>query len=222
MGFPPWGAATPGTLRLLAKLIPEGSRTLETGCGATTVLLAGLGCRHTSISPDPDEQHAVRDACRQLGVDTGGLELVLGTSDDVLPALPAEPPFDAAVIDGAHAFPHPVLDWWFAARRLRVGGTLVLDDVPIPAVGVVFRHLYGEDGWRLVDVADERTAVFEKRAGPPPGDPWVEQPFNRGYPDKRFLGLRRYVEARASRRWHEGKHDLARRLPQVRERLRRR
>ena len=44
----------PLVLEWMATNIKEGSTTLETGCGYSTVVLAALACRHTAISPFPE------------------------------------------------------------------------------------------------------------------------------------------------------------------------
>jgi hypothetical protein len=49
--------AVPGTLRAIRQLVRDGDRTLETGCGASTVIFAAAqGAHHTAISPDAEER----------------------------------------------------------------------------------------------------------------------------------------------------------------------
>src|SRR5204862_8016447 len=67
---------------LCATLRPEW-RTLETGCGYSTVVFASVGCRHTAISPDRLEHGAVRDWCHRHDV-TAEPELVAASSQDVV------------------------------------------------------------------------------------------------------------------------------------------
>jgi hypothetical protein len=181
--------ALPGTLDLIGRLVRPGDSTLETGSGASTVVFAAAGARHLAISPQGEEHNRIRAYCEQVGVAPDELEFIEGFSADVLPALDGERRLDVAFIDGAHSFPLPVVDWHFVSRLLRVGGILIMDDVPIPAVAVLFRYMRSDSAWELLEVVDDRAAAFRKLSEPPPGDDWRLQEFNRGYPDYRFLSL---------------------------------
>jgi len=41
------------------------------------------------------------------------------------------------LIDGAHGFPYPILDWWYVAPHVKVGGHVLLDDAYLPAVPAI-------------------------------------------------------------------------------------
>jgi hypothetical protein len=95
----------------------------------------------------------------------------IGPSQEVLPRL--EPrPLDLALIDGAHGFPYPILDWWFLAPRLRVDGRLVLDDCYFPPVGALVDFLRGQPNWELADIPGRRTVAFRKLSEAAPGTDW--------------------------------------------------
>jgi hypothetical protein len=177
----------PETLRAICTSVTEGDSTIETGVGASTVVFAAAGATHTAISPSADEHERVRHYCRRIGVNDSRINFVVGLSDDVLPSLLGrDRTLDVAFIDGAHSFPFPEVDWYYIARALKIGGRLVLDDVPIPAVAPLFRHMTLEPNWRLDGVFDDRSAGFTLLAPPAPEE-WSSQPFNRGYPDFSFL-----------------------------------
>lgn len=171
--------ATRGTLDFLARTVRPGDRTLETGTGASTVVFAAAGAEHTAISPSALEHELIAKYCAEIDIDTSRVTFVARPSDDVLPGLDPEVEFDLVFIDGAHSFPFPIVDWHYAARRLKVGGCLVLDDVPIPAVSVVHRALSGDPAWEFVEWLDRRAAAFRKRAQPETEDYWRFQSFNR-------------------------------------------
>jgi len=206
----------PETLRLIQRSAPEGGTTLETGCGASTVVFAASGANHTAISPDPDEHRRVREYCEQIGVDHSRLTLVVGLSDEVLPGLPAERAIDVAFIDGAHSFPYPAIDWYYVTRMLKIGGQLIFDDVPIPAVAPLFRHMNLEPNWRLDTILDNRAAAFSMLALPKPED-WSGQPFNRGYPDYSFAPLPLRSRLLVAHHVAKLKSQLATRYPKIRQ-----
>ena len=185
--------AMPRTLELIAAWAKPGDRTLETGAGASTVVFAGMGSVHVAVSPFADEHVRIRDYCASIGVDTGKVTFVEGPSDDVLPALQVSRPVDLAFIDGKHSFPHPIVDFHYIERRMRVGGILLVDDVPIPAVGMLYRFLEHNKDWRFVDLVDRRAAVFEKLAEADFEDNWRWQALNARYPDYGFLPWRSRV-----------------------------
>jgi predicted O-methyltransferase YrrM len=176
-------AMDPSALRMLARHVKPGQRTLEVGSGASTVIFAAAGATHLAISRDAGEHARIREYCQALGIDHERVTMLAGSSDRLLPTLPEEPPYDLALIDGAHSFPHPVVDFHHASGRLRAGGILMLDDVPIPSVGAVARHLRADRHWRLLEVAGGQAAAFLKLGGEEDGDDWWHQPFNRRYPD---------------------------------------
>jgi hypothetical protein len=178
----------PETLRLIDRTVRDGDTTLETGCGASTVVFLAGGAHHTVISPNKDEHDRVRDYCRKIGLNDSRLTSIAGSSDEVLPELCRDRVFDVAFIDGAHSFPYPEVDWHYVTRALKVGATLVIDDVPIPAVIPLFKHMSVEPNWRLEAILDDRAAAFSLLAPPAPED-WSVQPFNRHYPDCSFAPL---------------------------------
>jgi SAM-dependent methyltransferase len=187
---------SPGTLQFLADNVQARHRTLEVGCGVSSVVFAATGARHTAMSPAPDEYAHIIAYCAEIGVDTSRLQYLEGLSHDVLPRL--QETVDVALIDGAHSFPYPVVDYHYVSRLLRPGGLLVLDDVPIPAVGVLFRFLSTEPAWQLLEILDDRAAAFRLMHPLDAGDPWGSQPINSAYPDYSFLAPARRARVRTA------------------------
>lgn len=207
--------ALPETLRQIQRSSPDGGRTLEIGCGVSTVVFAASGANHTAISPGPDEHRRVRDYCEKIGVDHSRLTFVVGLSEEVLPSLQAERVLDVAFVDGAHSFPYPALDWYYTTRMLKVGGQLILDDVPVPAITPLFRHMKLEPNWRFDAILDNRAAAFTLLAPPGPEDEWTSQPFNRSYPDYSFVPLGSRPRLLAIHRSNQIRAELSRRYPRM-------
>jgi precorrin-6B methylase 2 len=209
--------ALPKTLDAIRTSTKPGDLTFEVGVGVSTVVFAACGADHTAVSPDPDEHERVRNYCEQAGVDDSRITFVVGLSDDVLPSvLSRERTIDVAFIDGAHSYPLPVLDWYYITRSLKVGGKLLLDDIPIPAVAQVYRHMTLEPNWRLDGLFDDRAAALTLLAPPEPQDDWPSQPFNRGYPDFTFAPLPRRLWLRSGHRARIMRHAVGQRHPGLR------
>ncbi|WP_156460110.1 class I SAM-dependent methyltransferase [Mesorhizobium sp. Root157] len=213
-----WNAA-PETLREIQASTRKNMLTLETGCGASTVIFAAQEAHHTVISPTRDEHQRVADYLRSINIDTSNLKFEAGFSDDVLPNICSYPNrmnkwdawcadhfrptdsrsckntdlwrednerhLDFIFLDGAHSFPYPIIDWHYSVRELKIGGHLLLDDIPIPAVACVYRYMITDPCWKLIHILDNRAAKFELVALPAPED-YTLQPYNR-YPDFGFL-----------------------------------
>ena len=213
---------TPGTLGGILQSARDGGSTIETGAGASTVVFAAAGTAHTAISPMADEHQRIKEYCERIGVDHSRVNFVVGLSDDVLPAvLGRDRVLDAAFIDGAHSFPFPEVDWYYITRALKVGGKLLLDDIPIPAVAPVFRHMALEPNWRLDGIFDDRAAAFTLVAPPQP-EVWTNQPFNKGYPDLSFAdGLPARLRLEAAYRVKQVRSGAAERFPALRRVFRR-
>jgi predicted O-methyltransferase YrrM len=209
--------ATPATLGAIYKLVRPGDVTLEVGAGVSTVIFAAAGAQHTSISPDPEEHKLIKEYCHQIGVDDSNLTFIEGFSDDVLPKhLTRERTLDVALVDGAHSFPMPVVDWYYVTRSLKVGGKLLLDDVPIPATGPAFRHMSLDSNWQLEGIYDNRSAAFTLVSEPASGDDWVRQPFNRRYPDFSFAGRVGGAQLQVKHRMVSVRSAAGRRFPVLR------
>ena len=209
--------ALPGTLAAIRGMVRPGDVTLEVGAGVSTVIFAACGAQHTSISPDPDEDALIRKYCQSIGVDDGRITFLEGFSDDVLPRhLTRERTLDVAMVDGAHSFPLPIVDWYYVARALKVGGRLLLDDVPIPATMPVFRHMRLDPHWRLDGTHDNRSAAFTLVVEPDAADDWIDQPFNRGYPDYSFVSPSTRVQLTLADQMRAMRGVIGRRYPGLR------
>jgi hypothetical protein len=214
--------ALPATLEAIRSSVRTGSTTFEIGVGASTVVFAACGAEHTAISNDATEHERVRSYCREISVDDSRLKFMTGLSDDVLPSvLGRERTLDVAFVDGAHSFPVPIVDWYYVTRALKVGGKLFLDDIPVPAVAQVFRHMRLEPNWRLDGVFDARSAAFTMLAAPEPKDDWFLQPFNAGYPDFSFARMPTRLRLTAAYKFVQLRHKTAERYPILRRIYRR-
>src|SRR3546814_946493 len=89
-----------------------------------------------------EEADRILAHCRDRGIDASGLTFEIGSSSATLPPLEASgTERDLVLINGSHAFPLPMVDWFYGASLLVAGGTLVVDDVNLPAVRVLKRFL---------------------------------------------------------------------------------
>jgi predicted O-methyltransferase YrrM len=161
-GTSDWSASD-DMIRFLAAHTPAGGDTLETGAGLTTVLFAALGGRHISVSPDRGESERILAYCETEGISTSGLKFLIARSEDALPALDA-PPLDLILIDGGHGFPMPVIDWYYTASKLKLGGVLVIDDTQLWSCALLVDFLKHDPAWTSVGRIGRRTFAFRKVA----------------------------------------------------------
>ena len=87
----------------------------------------------------------------------------LGPSHEVLQRLDPRP-LDLVLIDGAHGFPYPVLDWWYIAPHLKVGARMLVDDAYMPPVAGLVDALRAQPGWEIAESVGYRTVVVRKTA----------------------------------------------------------
>ena len=164
-----WGLAWEA-LAWLERNVHEEMATLETGAGASTIVFASRGAVHEVVTPDREEEHRIRRACQERGIDDSKLTFHIGRSQDVLAGLP-ERDLDLVLVDGAHGFPYPVLDWWHLAPRLKPGGRMLLDDAYLPGVASVVDYARASEAWELEAPVSFRTACIRKlRDEEPPGE----------------------------------------------------
>jgi len=171
-------------LELLQQRLNPGARSLETGCGYSTVVAAEAGADHVTVTPSADEQVRVRAFCDGHGINHGNVKFAIGPSCEMLPTLDGE--LDLVYIDGAHGFPHPCVDWMYTEARLAVGGALLVDDIRIPSCRMLHEFLMEEPNWKLDRYIGD-TSIFTKTAQGNNSADWMHQGINRTYPDFRFL-----------------------------------
>lgn len=181
-------ATDPDCYRYLADRCPPGTRTLETGCGASTVCFAALGTDHTCVTPGEEEVARIRAHCAARAISLDGVRFEVGSSHEVLPRLAGD--LDLVLVDGGHGFPLPILDWFYAGARLVAGGILVVDDLPLPAVVTLVRFLERDPRW-AVRARTAKWAAFERLQGGPLAEDWTSQPFHAEHPRGLAPQLRR-------------------------------
>ena len=107
-------------------------------------------------------------------------------------------------MDGANGFAYPILDWWWLAPRLYVGGCLVLDDAFMPPVGALVDFLRTQREWRLERAPSRRTAVLRKVGEGLPPFEWAGGRIG-GRMNFRYLPRARRARAAIEHRLLEGR-----------------
>jgi hypothetical protein len=188
-GLVDWGMQESFLWRLAALVTPS-SLTLETGCGRSTVCLAITGAEHICISPDEKEHLRIRRYCADHNVSTERVRFVPLNSEAVLPSLDLRGhKLDFVLIDGSHAFPDPIIDYYFTNRHLKVGGSLAVDDINISSVGVLHKFLITEPAYELIEIDVLKTGLYRKVGETSYPRNWLDQRFNSKFPDFSYLPL---------------------------------
>jgi predicted O-methyltransferase YrrM len=165
-----WGLAWEA-LAFIERTVEPGMATLETGAGASTIVFAARGADHEALTPSAEEAERIEAECARRGISTERVRFRIGSSPEVLRTWEGRP-LDLVLVDGAHAFPYPTLDWWFLAPHVKVGGLMLLDDAYMPPVAAVVDHVRGSAAWTLEEPASFRTAVARKLAEEVPDPEW--------------------------------------------------
>ncbi len=205
-------------LEFIDRELPQGSRTLETGSGYSTILLAMKGAQHTCVVPNQPEIDRILAYCEQRSIDSSGLTFCVQPSERVLPTLDTGR-LDLVLIDGSHSFPQVFIDWFYTAEALNVGGHLLVDDVHVWTGRVLRDFLAAEAEWTVVDELGGRTAVFRKVGEVDPDRLWTDQ---RYVLKKTGLGVPTVARQSISMLRHGHAGELASRVKDVaRRRVRR-
>jgi len=163
-------------LRFLDAHVRPGDQTLEIGAGVTTVLFALKGARHRAVVPVADEAKRILAFCDDHGIARAGLSFCIERSDAALPGLDLTD-LDLILIDGAHGFPTPFIDFHYTAGRLKVGGSLIIDDTQLWTGHVLKAFLSQEPEWSLETDFAPRSVVFRKIAPYESGKNETFQPY---------------------------------------------
>jgi hypothetical protein len=163
-------------LALLDRSVQPGWRTLETGSGYSTIVLAARGADHTCIVPNQHEVDRIRAYCDGAGIATDRVTFHVEPSERVLPRLDLGA-LDLVLIDGSHSFPQVFIDWFYTASALKLGGRLIVDDIHVWTGRVLRDFLAAEPAWRIDDELGGRTAILTKIGEVDPDELWTDQPY---------------------------------------------
>ncbi len=75
------------------------------------------------------------------------------------------PSLDLVLIDGAHAFPAPFVDWCYTSESLKIGGLMVVDDLQLVTPRILADFMRADQRWAEVR-RDHRFAVYRKLVHP--------------------------------------------------------
>ena len=166
----------PEVLSFIADSVHEGSRTLETGAGCSTLVFAIRGSEHIAVTPSQSEIALITQYASRREIPLGKVHFVQESSDRYLPRCEAEG-FDLVLLDGKHAFPWPIVDWFFTADRLRKGGVMVIDDAQMRSVAILAEFMGVDPGWQLIRDFSGKTLAFRKIRDSIHDVAWHMQPF---------------------------------------------
>jgi len=178
----------PDVLSFIADTVREGSRTLETGAGCSTLVFAIRGSEHIAVTPSQSEITLITQYASQRAITLGKVHFVHESSDHYLPRCEAEG-FDLVLLDGKHAFPWPIVDWFFTADRLRQGGVMVIDDAQMRSVAILAEFMRVDPGWQLIRDFSGKTLAFRKIRDSVHDVAWHMQPFTVAEPAGTAAGL---------------------------------
>ncbi len=177
-GQPANWSVSPEVLKFMYDNLEPRMVTLEMGAGCTTVVFAIVGTNHTCITPSKRESEQIRRYCSDIGINQE-ITFLNQSSDVALTHTQSIPRhLDFVFIDGAHRFPFPCIDFHYTESRLKVGGILGVDDIPMPSVRILYDFLCGEDEWDLIKRIGN-TAFFRRVSETRVISDWQGQKLNR-------------------------------------------
>jgi predicted O-methyltransferase YrrM len=157
-------------------------RSVETGCGASTIVFAEYAAHHTAYCYDDRSASgsSVNFAQSFSGFCAERVKWVYGPTQQTIFNEPLEGPVDIVLIDGPHGYPFPELEYFAFYKWLRPGGILIVDDIHIPTINNLYRFLLQDDSFRFDGLA--RTTAYFQRTDRPAfnmeGDDWWLQRYN--------------------------------------------
>lgn len=155
-------------------------RSMETGCGVSTLIFSHLSSHHTVFAIDKGQTITNTKASGLLN--SAATAFVEGPTQSTLPSHKFQAKLQAALLDGPHAFPLPHLEYYYVYPHLEEGALLIIDNMWMPGIHDLFEFLKSDDMFSLVDIVNW-TAFFRRTSAPvfdPMGDGFEHQKYNRG------------------------------------------
>jgi FkbM family methyltransferase len=157
-------------------------RSVETGCGASTIIFAQYAAQHTVYCFDDrsEDRSSVSYAQNFPGFGHKYTRWIYGPTQRTIFSQPLEHAVDIVLIDGPHGYPFPELEYFAFYPWLQQGGILIVDDIHIPTINNLYKFLLQDDSFRADGVV-ATTAYFrraEAAAFNMEGDGWWLQRYN--------------------------------------------
>jgi FkbM family methyltransferase len=181
------GTLTTGPLRAIEHYLKDYFQgrpvnTVETGCGASTILFAEYSHRHVTFCFDDraSSNSSVDFAESFPGFKSHRVEWVFGPTQRTVLNHTLRDPVDLILLDGPHGFPFPEIEYFALYPWLKPEGVLILDDIHIPTIGHLFDFLSQDDMFYPAQVVGS-TAFFVRSQAPAlarDGDDWWLQRYN--------------------------------------------
>jgi len=162
--------------RFIANHVDAGSSSLETGAGLSTLVFALQGAHHLSITPNGKESEAICRYAAENGIRMDSIRFVNESSDKYLPTAEIQP-LDFVLLDGKHAFPWPVIDWFYTVDRIKQGGVILIDDVQMVSVRVLVDFMAVDPRWQWLAEFNHKTYAFRKMTPLVHDVAWHMQPY---------------------------------------------
>jgi hypothetical protein len=124
--------------------------------------------------PDKGLAERIQGYCRAASIDISNIRFIISRSCDVIHQ-ENHSTYDLILIDGCHGFPSVFVDFCYAAKALKPGGTLIVDDLHIFTCDLIASFMRSDPGWN-VDLLTTRVAVASKIADTIDNE-WTSQPF---------------------------------------------
>jgi predicted O-methyltransferase YrrM len=163
--------------RFIASNVDASSKSLETGSGLSTLVFAVRQAEHTCVTPNQSEVERIQAYANRKGISIRGIRFVIASSDKYLPT--ADLNFlDFAFIDGKHAFPWPVIDWFYTVNLLKQGGIVLVDDVNMISGRILFDFMKADTSrWQYLANFNRKTVAFRKIVTSVYDVAWHMQPY---------------------------------------------
>lgn len=143
----------------ILKHVQAGDTTLETGAGVSTLFFAhSSAAKHICVMPVQKEVDDLRVTAKEIGISLDKVQFHVESSGHRMPLINEK--LDFALVDGCHGPFLPFLDFFFAAKNLKPGGIIIVDDIQLIAPKIMFEFLRTEKAVEVLH-RDERAAMLK-------------------------------------------------------------
>ena len=161
----------------LVQVVEPHWKTLEIGLGVSTLSFAIKGSTHICVTPAKNEIEAINAYAKSsLNLSLAKISFAAESSDTYLPRC-SHTDLDLVLIDGKHAFPFPIIDWFYTAERLKKGGLMLIDDAQMKSVSILKDFMDSDTRWETLNIGSTKTYAYKKLTDNVHDVAWHMQPY---------------------------------------------